>query len=401
MNNFVVQARAGFYDGLTFHRVVPGFVIQGGDPEGSGRGGPGYTFADEPVKAPYVLGALAMANAGPDTNGSQFFICIDDCQDKLQPLYNLFGNVTSGIEVAQAIQVGDKMRKVTVTDSVTRGLNLAALHEAVAGRRARARVHRVARSAAHLGRRHRSHPPPGRRPARPPASGCHGPLAELAGWESPHDHVALYLHNGNEYLEGMLGSAKARCAGDQRQLPLRRRGAPLRAAPTAPPPRSSSTARFAADAGRGPARLSPRCACCSRSTTDSGAALLPGAVAYEDALRRPPPRLRPPTCRPTTSTSSTPAAPPACPRACSGARPTSSPRASASTETTDERWSPPLRGTRLRALPAPPFMHGAAHWNALSAWIAGGTVVIQDDPARLDPHDVLDTRGPGAGHARC
>ena len=116
VNHFVVQARNGFYDGLTFHRVVPGFVIQGGDPEGTGRGGPGYKFADEPVRAPYVLGALAMANAGPDTNGSQFFICIDDCKDKLQPLYNLFGNVTSGIEVAQSIQVGDKMNKVTVTD---------------------------------------------------------------------------------------------------------------------------------------------------------------------------------------------------------------------------------------------------------------------------------------------
>ena len=116
VNHFVVQARNGFYDGLTFHRVVPGFVIQGGDPDGTGRGGPGYKFADEPVRAPYVLGALAMANAGPDTNGSQFFICIEDCQDKLQPLYNLFGNVTSGIEVAQAIQVGDKMNTVTVTD---------------------------------------------------------------------------------------------------------------------------------------------------------------------------------------------------------------------------------------------------------------------------------------------
>ena len=116
VNHFVVNARNGFYDGLTFHRVVPGFVIQGGDPEGSGRGGPGYKFADEPVRAPYVLGALAMANAGPDTNGSQFFIGIDDCQDKLQPLYNLFGNVTSGIEVAQAIQVGDKMHTVTVVD---------------------------------------------------------------------------------------------------------------------------------------------------------------------------------------------------------------------------------------------------------------------------------------------
>ncbi|MEO6318280.1 MAG: peptidylprolyl isomerase [Acidimicrobiales bacterium] len=117
VNHFVVQARKGFYDGLTFHRVVPGFVIQGGDPEGSGRGGPGYKFADEPVQAPYVLGALAMANAGPDTNGSQFFICIDDCQDKLQPLYNLFGHVTSGIEVAQSIAVGDKMTTVSVTDA--------------------------------------------------------------------------------------------------------------------------------------------------------------------------------------------------------------------------------------------------------------------------------------------
>jgi cyclophilin family peptidyl-prolyl cis-trans isomerase len=117
VNHFVAQARTGFYDGLTFHRVVPGFVIQGGDPDGTGRGGPGYTFADEPVRAPYVLGALAMANAGPDTNGSQFFICIEDCQDKLQPLYNLFGNVTTGIEVAQSIQVGDKMHTVTVTDA--------------------------------------------------------------------------------------------------------------------------------------------------------------------------------------------------------------------------------------------------------------------------------------------
>ena len=116
VNNFVVNARNGFYDGLTFHRVVPGFVIQGGDPEGTGRGGPGYKFADEPVQGAYTLGAVAMANAGPDTNGSQFFICIEDCQDKLQPLYNLFGYVTSGIEVAQAIAVGDKMNTVTVTE---------------------------------------------------------------------------------------------------------------------------------------------------------------------------------------------------------------------------------------------------------------------------------------------
>lgn len=114
VNHFVVNVRNGFYDGLTFHRVVPEFVIQGGDPEGTGRGGPGYRFADEPVRGEYTVGALAMANAGPDTNGSQFFICIDDCRRKLQPLYNLFGYVTSGLEIAQSIAVGDVMRTVTV-----------------------------------------------------------------------------------------------------------------------------------------------------------------------------------------------------------------------------------------------------------------------------------------------
>jgi cyclophilin family peptidyl-prolyl cis-trans isomerase len=116
VNNFVVQARDGFYDGLTFHRVVPEFVVQGGDPEGTGRGGPGYRFADEPVRGEYTLGAVAMANAGPDTNGSQFFICIDDCQQKLAKSYNLFGYVVDGIEVAQATQVGDVMRSVSVTE---------------------------------------------------------------------------------------------------------------------------------------------------------------------------------------------------------------------------------------------------------------------------------------------
>ena len=116
VNHFVGNARSGFYDNLTFHRVVPGFVIQGGDPEGTGRGGPGYKFADEPVRGEYTLGAVAMANAGPDTNGSQFFICIDDCRTKLQPLYNLFGYVTSGIETAQSIKVGDKITSVTVKE---------------------------------------------------------------------------------------------------------------------------------------------------------------------------------------------------------------------------------------------------------------------------------------------
>ena len=116
VNEFVSKARDGFYDGLTFHRVVPEFVIQGGDPDGTGRGGPGYTFPDEPVQGEYTLGALAMANAGPNTNGSQFFICFDDCTRKLDKLYNLFGYVTSGVEIAQSIAVGDKMKSVTIAE---------------------------------------------------------------------------------------------------------------------------------------------------------------------------------------------------------------------------------------------------------------------------------------------
>ena len=119
VNEFVCKARDGFYTGLTFHRVVPDFVVQGGDPEGSGRGGPGYRFPDEPVKGEYTLGAVAMANAGPDTNGSQFFICIDDCRRKLDKAYNLFGYVIDGIDVAQRIEVGDRMDAVTVTERAT------------------------------------------------------------------------------------------------------------------------------------------------------------------------------------------------------------------------------------------------------------------------------------------
>src|SRR5437660_9713272 len=114
--NFVSLARDGYYDNLTFHRVVPEFVIQGGCPEGSGRGGPGYKFADEPVKGEYTIGAVAMANAGPNTNGSQFFICIDDCRRKLSKDYNLFGYVIDGVDVAQSIEVGDVMNKVTVEE---------------------------------------------------------------------------------------------------------------------------------------------------------------------------------------------------------------------------------------------------------------------------------------------
>jgi cyclophilin family peptidyl-prolyl cis-trans isomerase len=116
VNNFVVLARQGYYDGLTFHRVVPDFVIQGGCPEGSGRGGPGYKFADEPVQGEYTLGAVAMANAGKNTNGSQFFVCIDDCTRKLSKDYNLFGYVVDGMDVAMVTEVGDVMRSVVVEE---------------------------------------------------------------------------------------------------------------------------------------------------------------------------------------------------------------------------------------------------------------------------------------------
>ena len=116
VNNFVALARQGYYDGLTFHRVVPDFVIQGGCPEGSGRGGPGYKFADEPVQGEYILGAVAMANSGKNTNGSQFFVCIDDCSRKLTKDYNLFGYVVDGIDVALATQVGDVMRTVVIEE---------------------------------------------------------------------------------------------------------------------------------------------------------------------------------------------------------------------------------------------------------------------------------------------
>ncbi len=116
VNNFVGLARQGYYDGLTFHRVVPDFVVQGGCPNGSGTGGPGYQFRDEQVKGEYTLGAVAMANSGPHTNGSQFFITIDDCTRKLSKDYNLFGYVVEGLDVAQAVQVGDVMQSVTVEE---------------------------------------------------------------------------------------------------------------------------------------------------------------------------------------------------------------------------------------------------------------------------------------------
>ena len=101
VNNFVFLAREGFYDNVIFHRVIPGFMIQGGDPTGTGMGGPGYRFNDEPVRRPYVQGTLAMANAGPNTNGSQFFIMHADFA--LPPNYTIFGQATSGQDVVDAI----------------------------------------------------------------------------------------------------------------------------------------------------------------------------------------------------------------------------------------------------------------------------------------------------------
>lgn len=111
-SNFITLARDGFYNGLTFHRREEGFVIQGGDPNGNGTGGPGYQFADEPVKRPYTKGIVAMANAGPNTNGSQFFILLSNYP--LPPLYTIFGNVISGQDVVDRIQVGDVMERVTI-----------------------------------------------------------------------------------------------------------------------------------------------------------------------------------------------------------------------------------------------------------------------------------------------
>jgi cyclophilin family peptidyl-prolyl cis-trans isomerase len=115
VSNFVYLAEAGFYNGLIFHRVVPGFVIQGGDPQGTGAGGPGYNFPDEPVQSDYVDGAVAMANSGPNTNGSQFFICLGN-QLSLPKQYNLFGQVTKGLEVVKNIAVSDKIETVTIED---------------------------------------------------------------------------------------------------------------------------------------------------------------------------------------------------------------------------------------------------------------------------------------------
>jgi cyclophilin family peptidyl-prolyl cis-trans isomerase len=124
VNNFVCLARAGFYDNTPIHRIVAGFVIQGGDPTGTGRGGPGYKFNDEPINLEYEKGTLAMANAGPNTNGSQFFVVLDDLRGKLGKNYTIFGKVTDGLDVVDTLgkvqtKAGGSGEKSTPIEPVT------------------------------------------------------------------------------------------------------------------------------------------------------------------------------------------------------------------------------------------------------------------------------------------
>ena len=217
--------------------------------------------------------------------------------------------------------------------------------------------------------------------------GCHGTLADLPGWESPHDHVALYLHNGNEYLEGMLGAAKARAAAVN--VNYRYVAEELRYV------LADSRARAIVFHGAFADTLAavrddlPDLRLLLQVDDDSGAPLLPGAVPYEaalaDAAPRAPEGLSPDDLYILYTGGTT-----GMPKgvlwrqadflaACLGI-----------TQSTEELVAA-ARRRHLRALPAPPFMHGAAHWNALSAWSTGGTVLVQDDPAHLDPHDVLRT----------
>ena len=118
VNNFVFLAREGFYDGVAFHRVIANFVIQGGDPTGTGRGGPGYRFEDETRGNPlrHETGAISMANAGPNTNGSQFFITHSP-QPHLDGKHTVFGKVVVGQDVVDAIQQGDRMIKVDIEET--------------------------------------------------------------------------------------------------------------------------------------------------------------------------------------------------------------------------------------------------------------------------------------------
>ena len=117
VNNFVSLARDGFYDGLTFHRVIPNFMVQGGDPTGTGSGGPGYKFEDETQGNPlkHERGVISMANAGPNTNGSQFFITHDP-QPHLNGRHTVFGTVTEGMDAVDSIRQGDTMDSVTIEE---------------------------------------------------------------------------------------------------------------------------------------------------------------------------------------------------------------------------------------------------------------------------------------------
>jgi peptidyl-prolyl cis-trans isomerase B (cyclophilin B) len=118
VNNFVFLARDGFYDGVTFHRVIKTpvpFMAQGGDPTGTGMGGPGYKFADEFTSHKHVTGALSMANSGANTNGSQFFICYAP-QSHLDGKHSVFGQLTEGMDVLLKLENGDVMQKVTIIE---------------------------------------------------------------------------------------------------------------------------------------------------------------------------------------------------------------------------------------------------------------------------------------------
>ena len=115
VDNFVSLAREGFYDGLTFHRVIPGFMVQGGCPIGDGTGGPGYQFDDEITEHTHVAGALSMANSGPNTNGSQFFITYTP-QHHLDGHHSVFGQLVEGMDVLEEIEQGDVMIRITIEE---------------------------------------------------------------------------------------------------------------------------------------------------------------------------------------------------------------------------------------------------------------------------------------------
>jgi peptidyl-prolyl cis-trans isomerase B (cyclophilin B) len=123
VNSFVFLARHHFFDQITFHRIIKGFVIQTGDPTGTGTGGPGYTFNDEPVTMPYTRGTVAMANSGKNTNGSQFFVVVTPPGKTapLQPAYTIFGQVASGMGVVQ--KIADTPVGQSVTGELSQPLN--------------------------------------------------------------------------------------------------------------------------------------------------------------------------------------------------------------------------------------------------------------------------------------